>query len=37
MGLSEASELFQQNLKEEEATAQELETVSLEMGQMLPA
>jgi ferritin-like metal-binding protein YciE len=37
MGLSEASELFRQNLKEEEATAQELESVSLEMGQMLPA
>ena len=37
MGLSEASKLFDQNLKEEEATAQELESVSLEMGQKLPA
>jgi ferritin-like metal-binding protein YciE len=37
MGLSEAGELFQENLKEEEDTAKELEMVSLELGQALAA
>ena len=37
MGLSEAGELFQENLKEEEDTAKELEMISPELGQTLAA
>jgi ferritin-like metal-binding protein YciE len=37
MGLSEAGQLFQENLTEEEDTAKELEMVSPELGQMLEA
>jgi hypothetical protein len=36
MGLSEASDLFQENPKEEEQTAQEVESVSLERGRCEP-
>ena len=37
LGLSQAAELFEQTLREEEETAQELETLSEKLGQELPA
>ena len=37
LGLSEAAELFEASLKEEQETAQELETMSEKLGQELPA
>lgn len=36
LGLSEAAELFEQSLKEEQETAMELETMSEKLGQELP-
>ena len=37
LGLSEAAELFEQTLKEEQETAVEIETLSEKLGQELPA
>jgi ferritin-like metal-binding protein YciE len=37
LGLSEAAQLFEQSLKEEQATAEELETFADKLGQELPA
>lgn len=36
LGLTEAAELFEQNLREEQETATELETMSEKLGQELP-
>ncbi|MEA2452442.1 MAG: hypothetical protein QOG04_1152 [Actinomycetota bacterium] len=36
LGLSEAAELFEQNLKEEEETAQQLDALSDKLGQEVP-
>ena len=36
LGLSEAADLFEQTLREEQETAQELETMSEKLGQELP-
>ena len=37
LGLSEAAQLFEESLKEEQETADELETMSEKLGQELPA
>jgi ferritin-like metal-binding protein YciE len=37
LGLSEAAQLFEESLKEEQDTAQELETMSEKLGQDLPS
>ena len=36
LGLSEAAQLFEQNLREEQETAQDLETMSEKLGQEVP-